>query len=142
MSSISAVGGVNVSLCPCIQLAPFCTLEESGQYLFEVRQQPIPTPSRISQLLPSIIISGCSTSKKHAIDHCPTTYHIASVEWSSAIVEAWLRDTGICPDILGWNRQTRNRSSVFLPIAIWTSVIRFKEDEERFTGSHVRLPRH
>jgi hypothetical protein len=79
-------------------------------------------------LLPSIIVGGCSTGKEHAIDYCSTTHHIASVEWSSAVVEAWLRNTDVGSEILGWDRKTRDSSSVLLTIAVRVLDILVEEE--------------
>jgi hypothetical protein len=81
-------------------------------------------------LLPSIIVSGCSTGKEHAIHDSPTTNYIASVEWSSAVVETWLRNTSVCSEILGWHRETRNCGPVFLAITVWVSVILIEEERK------------
>jgi hypothetical protein len=81
-------------------------------------------------LLPSIIVSGRSTSKEHAIHYCSTTHHIASVEWSSAVIETRLRNTSVCSEILGWNRETRDRSTVFLAIAVRVSAILVEKERK------------
>jgi hypothetical protein len=82
-------------------------------------------------LLPSIIVSGCSTGKEHAIHNCPTTHYVASVEWSSTVVETWLRNTSVGSEILGWNRETRDCSAVFLAIAMRGLAILIEEERKR-----------
>jgi hypothetical protein len=82
-------------------------------------------------LLPSIIVSGCSTGKEHAIHNCPTTHYVASVEWSSTVVETWLRNTSVGSEILGWNRETRDCSAVLLAIAMRELAILIEEERKR-----------
>jgi hypothetical protein len=86
-------------------------------HLLEIRQQTRPSPPRITQPLPSIIISRRASIEKHAVDDSPAADYSASVKHAGTIVQSRLRNAGGSLHVFVRDRKAWHHGAVFLAIA-------------------------
>jgi len=65
----SGEGGVKVALYKeDISSGVYIKHSNNGTYLFKVRQQALPTPARVTNLFPGIVVRRRATVKIHPVD--------------------------------------------------------------------------
>lgn len=116
--------------------------------LLEVGQQVFPTPTRIPQPLPSIVIGRGAASEEHTIDYGPAADYSTRVKLARTVSKSFLRRASIAPYILVRYRQAWNDGAIVLGIARFMTVGQWPEFDRSparsaiLTHSHTQLPRH
>jgi hypothetical protein len=86
--------------------------------LLEVRKQILPSPTRITQFLPSVIISRGTSGEEHAVDDSAATDYGTGVKYAGTVVQTGLWDTCISSHVLVRNWEARCCGTVLLAVAM------------------------
>lgn len=86
--------------------------------LLEVREKRVPSPSRVSELLPCVVVARRAPGKEHTVDCRASAYDSASIDGASAAIKPWLGDAFIIALVFGRHGKSRDRCSILLPVAV------------------------
>lgn len=86
-------------------------------YLFEIRQQIIPTPARVTEPHPGIVVDLGTSIEEHGIDYRPSTHNGSCIYTTCPSIKALLRNALVVTRILFRRRQAWNSSSSVLLVS-------------------------